>query len=44
MGRNKVALGMCHDGVSGAKGSACIPLEEEVFFPEEGKEVIQDGW
>ncbi len=44
MGRSYVALGRCHDGIGSAEGKAGILLEEDVFFPEEGEAVVQDGW
>ncbi len=33
-----------HDGVGSAEGNAGFPLNENIFFPEEGKVVIRDGW
>ncbi len=44
VGRSKVAVGRCQDGVGSAEGDPGIPLEEDAFFPEGGKVIIWDGW
>ena len=44
MGRSYVAVGRCHDGVGSMEGNTGVLLKEGVFFPEEGKEIVWDGW
>ncbi len=44
MGRSYVAVWRYHDGVNGTGGNAGVLLEDDIFFPEEGKAVVQDGW
>ncbi len=37
-------MGRCHDVVGSAEGNTGILLEEDMFFPEECKAVVWDGW
>lgn len=44
MGRGDVVVWSCHDDVGGPKSNANRPVDKDIFFPEEGKGCIWEGW
>ncbi len=44
VGRSKVVVGHCQDGISSPKDDPDVPVVEDVVVPEEGKAVIWDRW